>query len=333
MARYTVRTAGGRSFEAEDNESILDAALREGVVLPYSCRSGRCSTCRGRVLQGMTTALHTELGLSAADRGGGSILTCVRAAQSDVELDVEDFSGMEFFAPRMIPARIDSIDRLSHDVVRVFLRLPPTAGFRYHVGQYVDVVGSGGVRRSYSIANAPDESKLLEFHIRRVPGGEMSGYWFGAAAKNDLVRINGPLGTFVLGEAEGLDLVFLATGTGIAPVKAMLECLNRASGQPVPKSVTVLWGGRTPEDLYWNPTQFSASLVYVPVLSRLSEGWTGSLGYVQDVLLARNPDISRLMVYACGSDAMIHGAQAVLARAGLPRHRFRSDAFVCSAAA
>jgi CDP-4-dehydro-6-deoxyglucose reductase len=160
----------------------------------------------------------------------------------------------------------------------------------------------------------------------------MSNYWFSQAKANDLLRLNGPLGTFFLRDTANVDLVFLATGTGIAPVKALLESLETLPGDQNPKSITVMWGARTPEDLYYDVKAISGTYRYVPVLSRAPTDWTGAQGYVQQALLSILPDLSNAMVYACGSDAMIRGAQKTLTAAGLPANRFFSDAFVCSAA-
>lgn len=320
----------GQQYSAEPDESLLAAALRQEVVLPYSCRSGRCSSCKGRVAAGTTVALHDELGLGAAERDSGWILTCVRAATTDVTLQIEDLTGLHLPPARLSACRIDALALLAPDVMRVLLRLPPTSPFLYLPGQYIDIVGPQGQRRSYSIANAAAVDKRLELHIKRVPGGALSEYWFNTAKANDLLRLNGPLGTFFLRDLAGLDLVFLATGTGMAPVKAMLEGLDRLEAGQAPDSVTVFWGGRTPEDLYLDADAPLFQGRLVPVLSRADDAWAGPRGHVQHALLARRPDLARTAVYACGSDAMIHTSKELLASMGLPESRFFSDAFVCS---
>jgi CDP-4-dehydro-6-deoxyglucose reductase len=214
--------------------------------------------------------------------------------------------------------------------MRVVLRLPTSADFTFIAGQYIDIIGSNGLRRSYSLANSSTAGKTLELHIRAVPNGEMSKYWFTQAQVNDLLRLHGPLGTFFLRPLAGLDLVFLATGTGIAPVKAMLESLEGIPLAQRPRSVVVFWGGRSAQDLYWDGESIAAGQRYVPVLSRHLPSWTGAVGYVQDVLLAQPPDLSSTVVYACGSNVMIQSAQEALIQAGLSSSRFYSDAFVCS---
>ncbi len=326
-----VKLSNGREFTATAGVSLVDAALLGGITLPHSCKTGRCSTCKCKVLQGETTALQTETGLTNAEKAEGWILSCVRSAQTDVTLEVEDLGNVVLPPGKTLPCRISSIDRLATDVVRVMLRLPHTVDFRSIPGQYIDVIGPGGVRRSYSLANANTADKTLELHIRAVDGGVMSDYWFKQAKANDLLRFNGPLGTFFLRGLDQLHLVFLATGTGIAPVKAMLESLTNIAPERAPQSVTVFWGGRTAGDLYFDPQAIPAGHRFVPVLSRAAEGWAGVSGYVHNALLATQPDMAHTVVYACGSDAMIRSATASLLTAGLPDNRFFADAFVPSA--
>jgi CDP-4-dehydro-6-deoxyglucose reductase len=254
----------------------------------------------------------------------------VRAAETDVLLEVDDLSDIELPAAKTWPCRISEIKLLASDVVQVLLRLPPMSDFHFVPGQYVDVIGPNGIRRSYSLANAGLEENTLELHIRAVQGGAMSEYWFKRAKANDLLRLNGPLGTFFLRETANIDLIFLATGTGIAPVKAILESLRKPRTDQLPKSINVFWGGRQVEDLYFNVSAISGLQNYIPVLSRPTDSWAGAKGYVQDALMNSVPSLSNAAVYACGSDAMIHSAKNSLINAGLPSGRFYSDAFVKS---
>lgn len=327
-----VTTPRGLTFSVDERETVLDAALRCGVGLPYSCRTGRCSTCKGRVLQGRSEPTHDELGLTPEERDAGWVLTCVRKPLTDLALDIEELDTSRVPQPRTLPCKIHSLDRLAPDVLRVLLRFPPATPLPFVAGQYVDVIGPGGVHRSYSLANAERSDKLVELHIRKVPDGEMSQYWFDSAKVNDVLRIRGPLGTFYLRDLQDLDVVFLATGTGIAPIKAMLESLGRDEHAGSPRTVSVYWGGRQPQDIYWQPPE-PAPLplkTFVPVLSRADAAWVGTRGHVQDAFLASSPELGRTIVFACGSDAMIRGAKDQLVRAGLDPHRFHSDAFVCS---
>jgi CDP-4-dehydro-6-deoxyglucose reductase len=210
------------------------------------------------------------------------------------------------------------------------LRLPPTADFKFIPGQYIDVIGPNGIRRSYSLAKGDSSDKTLELHIQSVANGALSHYWFHEAKLNDLLRFNGPLGTFFLREIAGVDLIFLATGTGIAPVKAILESMANSPAPQAPTSVTVLWGGRQSQDLYLDVAGIPGNHLYLPVQSRPQKDWAGATGYVQDVLIRSAPDLKSAAVYACGSNAMIRSARARLIEGGLAPKHFYSDAFVSS---
>lgn len=331
----TIQFVSGEKYDAGDHDSLLDAALAAGITLEHSCRSGRCSSCKARVVAGETEALHAETGLHAGEGQQGWILTCVRRALSDVTLDAEVLVGVKLPPVRNFPCKISALERPAPDVVSVTLRLPPGQAMLYFPGQYVDIERQG-VRRSYSLANAARSDNLLELQIRQVPGGAMSEYWFGAAKINDLLQVKGPLGSFFLREAAGRQVVFLATGTGIAPIKAMLEQIARMTAQEIPQRITLLWGGRGPDDLYWNPgsvdlSQAGVALDFIPVLSRAGSEWTGARGHVQDVLLQRQQDFSNTTVYACGSEVMVESARTRLAAVGLLHQHFFADAFLCSA--
>lgn len=323
-----VHISSGKSFAVSEGDNILGGALIAGVTLPYSCRTGRCGTCKARVVSGATVASLDETGLSETEARTGWVLTCARSAVTDVMLDIEDLADAHLFPPKTVPCRVQRLTKVAEDVLQVELRLPPRCNFGYRSGQYIDVIGHGGLRRSYSIANAPLVDKPIELHIRRVHEGVMSRYWFETAKVNDLLRLHGPLGTFFLREATAVDLVFLATGTGIAPIKAILQDLS-VRGNPGMEA-TVFWGGRRPSDFYWDPAEDGLSIRVTPVLSRASADWVGHRGYVQQALLESKRDWTRAAVYACGSEAMIRDARHVLLAAGLGERCFFSDAFVCS---
>lgn len=311
-----------RSFEAAPGRPLLDAAASAGLALEHSCRTGRCGSCRAKVTRGQAEVLREAGGLSPDEARDGWILTCASAAASDdLALDLDDLGALAGIAVKTLPARIDTLERVAPDVLRVRLRLPPNARLRWLAGQSLDVIGPGGVRRSYSLANAEGAPELL---IRRVPGGRFSQYWFEHARPGDLLRFEGPRGTFHLRDVTGLDVVMLATGTGIAPLVAMLQELAARPAQAQPRSLHLLWGNRRGEDLFLLPA--APALRYTPVLSRADTHWAGARGHVQDVLLAHAPaGLAPRVVYACGSTAMIDAA-----RRAVPAHRFYSDAFVAS---
>ncbi len=313
------------------DSSLLDASESVGMRPAYSCRTGRCSTCKAKVLSGTTRLLHTELGLTSEERSEGWVLTCVRAAETDTVLEfAEVLPDIDLPAPRTVPCRIDALELVTTDVMRVQLRLPPTQRLPFVPGQHLEVIGPGGMRRAYSFAHAPRADGSIELHIRQVDGGEMSAYWFERAAEDDLLRLYGPLGTFVLRDVAGKHAVFLATGTGIAPVAAQLEAIAQMDADEAPRTVSVIWGNRVGADVYWQaPTGSVAD--FIPVLSRADTAWHGATGHVQDVFLAGSTELNDVVVYACGSDAMIRSASAALLAHGLDPHQFHSDAFVSSA--
>lgn len=330
MPILTVTLADGHRFPAESGFSLLDAALANGLTLEHSCKTGRCGSCKARVLRGQSLPLRDEVSLNAAEREAGWILTCVRGPATDLELDLGDLTALAGFRAKTYPCRIDSIQRAAPDVLRVELRLPPKAGFAFLPGQYIDVSSPTGIKRSYSIASDMREAGRLELHVRQVEAGAFSAFWFGEAHVNDLLRFNGPLGTFFLRDCVGLDLILLVTGTGYAPAHSILAQIASMPREQEPASVHLLWGGRVESDIYAKPSAGDIALRFTPVLSRADAIWRGARGHVQDVLLAKGPELQNAVVYACGSAAMIHSAREALIAGGLPPKRFFSDAFVSS---
>jgi len=324
-----VTLANAKKFVAANDKTILLEANANGIVLEYSCRTGRCGVCKAQVVRGETHPLRAEEALTAEELHAGVILTCCRAADTDVDLDIEDLGRLAEMAAKTVPCRIDSLERLALDVIQITLRLPPASKLNYLSGQYVDIIWQGA-RRSYSIANAPQVNGKLTLQIRHVEQGLLSHYWFNEAKADDLLRLEGPLGTFCLRTVEPRNLIFLATGTGIAPVKAMLEELATSPELTLGKNIHVYWGGRSVHDIYWQVEFKELSFNFIPVLSRPSPDWGGRCGYVQQALLEDEVDLTDAVVYACGSDNMIHSARKQLTSAGLHPKKFYSDAFVSS---
>jgi CDP-4-dehydro-6-deoxyglucose reductase, E3 len=319
-----ITLANGKGFEVQPGVSLLDAAQHAGLALPHSCRTGRCGSCKtlatqpGRHLQGDDC-------LSSQERAAGWLLSCTDTVDADAQLDVEDQAELAQLRLLTLPARVQSIERPAPDVLRLRLRLPPNHGLRFLPGQYLDLIGPNGLRRAYSIANAnPDDG--LELQIRRVENGAMSRYLFDELQPNALLRLQGPRGSFRLGDDAGLRLVWLATGTGIAPFKAMLEQLAAQPRERWPAEIRLFWGNRRVSDFYWAPSAGELPLQFTPVCSR-EPGWAGAQGHVQDQALA---DALPDRVYACGNPAMIDAARARFLTRGLPSRHFHSDAFVAS---
>lgn len=323
----TVKLKSGESFSCAMDETILDAALRSGMFLPHSCKTGQCGTCAVRV-EGSTVPIHSETySLGGVDN---TVLSCTRTARSDILVDCENLAILANYPVRTLPARIVSIDRHYNDVAIVKLRVPPSTHLKYISGQYLDLIVKDNVRRSYSIANSPRENGILELHIKKVEDGVLSTYFFSEAKENDLLRLNGPLGSFFLRPERCRHLILLATGTGIAPIKAMLEQLDQESETVSYDSLTVFWGGRHKRDFYWEPRFNRLNVRFYNVLSReFVEGYYR--GYVQDALIEEGIPLVDATVYACGSLSMIESAKYQLVEHGLLPNRFYSDAFVSSA--
>ena len=321
----TVLLSNGVSFECGLNESILDAAQRESIVLEHSCRNGRCGVCVAPVSNGHTKMLRHEEFLVQENDSSGRILTCCRAASTDIALDIECIGAIKRIAVRTLPCRIEEKRLLNDDVMQLIFRMAPTVNFDFVAGQYINLIHNG-FRRSYSLANTKRVDGRIEIHIKRVRGGSMSEYIFGDAKEGDLLRVEGPLGSFSYREDNSKNVVFMATGTGIAPIVAMIESNQKALKE---KNVYIVWGGRKPNDLYINVSQRFPEHSYLPVLSR-SDLQNYDFGYVQEALLRIGLDFGVTAVYACGSDVMIRESRELLIARGLELKKFHSDAFVSS---
>jgi CDP-4-dehydro-6-deoxyglucose reductase len=326
-----IKFTNGFVYEASSDFSILEGAIFHQYIIPYSCKTGRCGTCKCKLIDGDTKILVPELGLSEEEKLNGWILSCSRSAITDILLEVENYCDLDLPKPKTYPCKINSLEALSASVIKVVLRLPPNVNFSFFAGQYVDIIGLSGIRRSYSLARASNSFGTIELHISKINGGAFSEYWFKQAAVNDLLHLYGPQGTFFYRKNDQKYLIFLATGTGIAPVISMLEALANLSKDNQPAaSIIVIWGVRYESDIYYDLERLKCEFKFIPVLSRAESTWQGERGYVQDALLRQIPDLSDCSVYACGSEGMIQGARATLLAAGLPSRHFHSDAFVCS---
>ncbi|MDZ4261840.1 MAG: FAD-binding oxidoreductase [Pseudomonadota bacterium] len=325
-----VTLSNHKQFAATAETSLLDAAKAQGLVLEHSCRTGRCGACKTLVLKGETQILNPEESLDESEIDAGFILTCCRTAVNDIELGIEDLGLLASIKTQTLPCKIDQLNLLAPDVIQIFLRLPPSSQFNYLPGQYIDVIAKSGVRRSYSVANALRSDNKLELHVRAVDSGKMSQYWFNEAKTNDLLRLEGPHGTFCFHPKPEKNIVFLATGTGIAPIKSILEELSNNAELVQKKNIYIYWGGRTLADLYWQPDFANLNVAFRPTLSRTPSDWDGRVGYVQDAVIADAIALQDSVVYACGSDTMIHAAKKLLVTQGLKSNNFYSDAFVSS---
>lgn len=325
---FTINLKNDIRFSCAPEDTILLGAQKETITLGHSCKTGRCQSCKAKVVQGTSLATVEETGLSEQDKSKGYILTCVRIPTSDLTLDVEDLSSYSLEKVKTIPSKIDFISKISSNVIVLHLRIPPNASFRYLSGQYINII-KGDYKRSYSIANTSSSTNLV-FFIKNYGGGRFSNYLFNEAKINDLLRIEGPVGTFFYRKTNKTNIVFLATGTGIAPVKAMLEQMDESHGDFMDKNIYLFFGGRTEEDLFWKPNFKNVKVHFVPVLSRSNADWKGAKGYVQDVVLSEKIDLTDSVLYACGSENMIRDSRGLLLENGLSEDVFYSDAFIRS---
>jgi CDP-4-dehydro-6-deoxyglucose reductase len=330
----------GRTFPVERDEPILRAAIRAGVGLPYGCRDGACGSCKSRLLEGRVIhGAHQSKALSSEEESKGLTLTCCAAAQTDVVIEARTVTGAGEFAVRKMPARVQSFVRAAPDVAVLTMQLPANDVLRYHAGQYVEFILRDGARRSYSMANAPhtqNEKPTIELHIRHMPGGKFTDHVFGAMKEKDILRLEGPFGSFFLREDATKPIVLLASGTGFAPIKAILEHLEF---KRIDRPVRLYWGARAKADLYLHAWAQQAAarlpqLTYVPVLSepRPDDAWTGRTGFVHHAVMADLPDLSAYQVYACGAPVMVESAQRDFVQScGLPEDEFFADAFTSEA--
>lgn len=328
---FQISLKNGKSFTCDSKSTIFEAAKNNGIVLEHSCLMARCRSCAVKIDSGSTIDKIDDLVLSAEEKSNNWMLTCNAIPTSDLVLDIEDLGDIKFFEKKIVPAKVQSIIKINDSVIEVSLRLPPNTNFGYNSGQYVNIL-KGDIKRSYSIANTCRPNGTLSFLIKKYDIGIMSNYWFNEAKENDLLRIEGPIGSFFLRETEAENIIFLATGTGVAPVKAILESISELENKISDKNIWVFVGARHEVDIIWHPNELNgiSRLKYIPVLSRASVQWNGERGYVQDMVIKENIPLSNTQVYACGSNNMIEAAKAILIEKGLNRKNFFSDAFVAT---
>ncbi|HET7395383.1 MAG TPA: CDP-6-deoxy-delta-3,4-glucoseen reductase [Gammaproteobacteria bacterium] len=331
---FTVKLSpGGRSFSVRDGETVLAAALRQGVQLPYGCRTGSCGTCRARLVSGKIGYPDgPPLALTALEMNHGEALLCRAVPDMDLVVEAQEIGGMSALRVRTFPCRIARMTPLAHDVMAVYLKLPAVSRLGFLPGQYVDVLIEDNHRRSFSLANPPHDDKLLELHVRHVPGGHFTTEVFHKLHEGALLRLQGPLGTFFLREQSTRPILMIAGGTGFAPIKSMLRHIREHRSEP--RRIVFYWGARARRDLYADPwlREQAASqpdFSYIPVLSEPApeDAWTGRSGFVHEAVLADHPDLSGFDIYLSGPPPMVEAArQRFPAQGAAFRHLF-SDAF------
>ena len=317
---------------AEQGETILAAALRQGINLPYGCRNGACGSCKGRVLEGEVEYGHQNLeGITTEEKRSGFALFCQAIPDTDLIIDTRIIKRLDDIQIRNLPCRVERIDRLNRNVMRLLLKLPATERLQFMAGQYIDIHMPNGKRRSFSLANAPHDDEFLELHVRYYNGGLFSEFAFNNMHEKSLLRIEGPLGSFFLREDSDRPMILLAGGTGFAPVKSIIEhSIKKHFNRPI----YLYWGARTRSDLYMHDlaSKWQKSINYfhyVPVLSSplKSDRWRNKTGLVHEAILRDFNDLSAYDVYACGPPPMVKTANETFLKQGLPANCFFSDSF------
>ncbi len=324
---FKIKLNNNKSFACDKDSTIFEAAKKNNIHLEHSCLSSRCRSCVVKILSGNTINRQEEMVLTEEDKNNNMVLSCNAKPITDLELDIEDLDEIKLYDKKIIPAKISIIEKLADDIIKVVLRLPPNSNFHFNSGQYVNII-KGNLNRSYSIANSSDHKNQLEFFIKTYTNGLMSEYLFKEAKINDLLRIEGPIGTFFLRDSKFENIVFLATGTGIAPIKSILENLDKSYMKFQDKNLWLIVGARYQKDLFWEPNFKNLNIKYIPVLSRQLNGWKGANGYVQDIVLKQKINLENAQIYACGSSDMINSAKELFLKNKLNEKNFFSDAFV-----
>lgn len=327
---WTVKISNSnREFVVDDGETVLTAALRQHVFLPYGCRDGACGSCRARLLEGKVNYPKGMPPALAQDTGDGVIL-CQAQPLSDLVIEAEVLDRVAGLEPRILPCRVTRLQRLAHDVMGVSLRLPKNQHLEFLAGQYIDILLSGNRHRSYSLANAPADEGDLELHIRKVEGGLFTTRLFKEMKEKELLRMRGPMGTFFLREGSG-PVLLVAGGTGFAPMSSIIQqAIHDGSTRPI----HLYWGVRSLHDLYCHElcTRWAARhdwLDYTPVLSepQAEDGWRGATGWVHEAVVTNHADLAGFQVYAAGPPPMIHALRDAALAAGLDAANLFYDSF------
>ena len=316
------------SYTAEEGETILEAAVRHGFTMPYSCRDGVCGACKGKVLEGeVDLGQYQPFALSEAEKSVGMALFCRAKPKSDLVIESHEATSNTDIPVKTLPCRVQTMEKLTDDIMVLHLKLPANERMQFLAGQYIDILQKDDKPRSFSLANAPHDDELLELHIRNIPGGSFTHHVFEEMKERDILRIKGPLGSFFMREDSDKPILFIASGTGFAPVKAIIEhALQSGTTRPM----YFYWGVRAQADLYMldkiKGWETEHGIKFVPVVS--DEAWDGRSGFVHEAALQDFDDLSNYHVYACGSPVMVEAAHtAFTTQRGLPNEAFFSDAF------
>lgn len=339
MTHQVTLNPAGAKIDVPDGDTILKACLDAGFNIPYGCRNGACGSCKGKLVAGeIDYGSYSEAALSKLERDRGYALFCCARPLSDVVVEARAISASKDIVIKKLPCRVHKIERVADDVVILSVKLPANERLQFLAGQYIDFLLRDGDRRSFSIGNAPHDDEFTQLHVRLVAGGKFTEHVFNTMKEREILRFEGPLGSFFLREDSNKPVVFVASGTGFAPIKSILEYAFR-KGLNKDRRMTLYWGGRRPSDLYLNalPVQWAAeqeNFSYVPVISDAlpEDHWTGRTGFVHRAVMEDFADLSGHQVYACGVPVMVNAARDdFTARCGLPLEEFFADSFTTTA--
>lgn len=326
----------GHVFDMAPEDTVLAAAMAAGYTLAYGCRNGACGACKGRIVSGRVDyGAHQPYTLTDGEKQAGLALFCCAKPLSDLVIDVREVGGVGEIQVKKLPCRVQVIERPAADVVVLKLKLPATERLQFLAGQYVEIILRDGKRRAYSMGNAPHDDEHIELHVRNMKGGAFTEYVFNTMKEKDILRFEGPLGTFFLREDSDKPLLFVASGTGFAPIKAIIE---HAFHVGMTREMVLYWGGRRPQDLYMQGlaetwAREHPNFRYVPVISDAEpeDAWTGRTGFVHRAVIEDLPDLSGYQAYVCGAPIVVEAAHRdFTTQCGLPEDEFYSDAFTPS---
>jgi CDP-4-dehydro-6-deoxyglucose reductase len=336
MTHQVTVQPSGHVFQVPEGETVLAAALNEGFHLPYGCRNGACGSCKGKLVAGrIDQGKYQHTALSEDERAAGYALFCVAKPLSDLVIEVRSIGAVKDIPVKKLPCRVHKLERVADDVMIAHLKLPANERLQFLAGQYIEFILKDGARRSFSMANPPHDDEFLQLHVRHVPGGQFTDHVFGAMKERDILRFEGPLGVFFLQESAK-PIVFVASGTGFAPIKAIIE---DAFKKGIDRPMTLYWGARRPKDLYLNelPVRWAAEqphFRYVPVISDAlpEDAWQGRTGFVHRAVMDDFDDLSAHQVYACGVPIMVESARRDFTHERkLPIDEFYADSFTTQA--
>jgi len=337
MHNVTLKPSG-QQFQVEAGETILVAALRQGLVLPYGCKNGACGSCKGKILEGSVDyGAYQKRVFTDEEKAQGKALFCQAKPLGDVVIEARAVGAAKGIQIKTLPCRVQTLVHAADDVIVLRVKLPANEKMKFLAGQFIEFLLKDGSRRSFSMANPPHDAELLELHVRRVAGGQFTEHVFEKMKERDILRFEGPLGVFFLREESPKPIVLVASGTGFAPIKSLVEdALQRAIERPM----TLYWGGRRPKDLYMNALaekwarEHPALFKYVPVISDAlpEDRWQGRTGFVHRAVMQDFPDLSGHQVYACGVPVMVDSARRDFIEASkLPEDEFYADSFTTQA--